>query len=135
MEQNKNSSKRLKLYSSRIPAGFPSPADDFLEKELDLNELLVRNPAATFLVRVRGESMKNAGIFDGDIIVVDRTVEPDDGKVVLGVLNGEFTVKRIDKKNGRLFLMPENPKFDPIEINEAMEFHVWGVVTYCLHRL
>jgi DNA polymerase V len=135
MARKKDNPGRLKLYSSRIQAGFPSPADDFLEKELDLNELLVRNPASTFLVRVRGESMKNAGIFDGDVIVVDRTVEPENGKVILGVLNGEFTVKRIAKKLDRLYLLPENPTFDPIEINESMDFHVWGVVTYCLHKL
>jgi len=125
----------LNLYAHPIPAGFPSPADDFLEKRLDLNDYLVKNKAATFLVRVEGTSMENAGIFDGDVLVVDRSIEASDGKIILGVLNGEFTVKRISIQKGRLFLVPENQQFKPIEVTEEMDFKIWGVVTFALHKL
>lgn len=129
-----NKLKELDLYSYQIPAGFPSPAEDFLEKRLDLNDYLIKNQTATFLVKVTGNSMINAGISDGDILVIDRSVEPSDGKIVLGVLNGEFTVKRIKKKDRKLFLIPENEKFKPIEVTEEMDFQVWGVVTYSIHK-
>ena len=95
------SPQQLNLFSSQIPAGFPSPAEDFLEKRLDLNEYLVKNKSATFLIKVHGDSMVNAGIFDGDMLVIDRSVEPVSGKIVLGVLNGEFTIKRIEKKKNK----------------------------------
>lgn len=123
------------LYLSSIPAGFPSPAEDFLEKRLDLNDYLIKNHPATFLIRVSGESMTNAGIFDGDLLVVDRSVEAVDGKVILGVLNGEFTVKRLQKKGKEIFLIPENPGFKPIKVTDEMDFRVWGVVTFAIHKL
>lgn len=125
----------LDLYSTKISAGFPSPADDFLDRKLDLNEYLIRNPSATFLVRVNGNSMVNAGICDGDILIVDRSVEAADGKIVIGVINGEFTVKRILKKGKKMFLKPENEKFTPIEITEDMDFKIWGVVVYTIHKI
>ncbi|MBM3434716.1 MAG: translesion error-prone DNA polymerase V autoproteolytic subunit [Bacteroidetes bacterium] len=126
--------KELDLFSYHIPAGFPSPAEDFLEKRLDLNDYLVRNQAATFLVKVSGNSMINAGISDGDILIVDRSLEPADGKIVLGVLQGEFTVKRIQKRGNKLFLVPENDKFRPIEITVEMDFQIWGIVTFSIHK-
>ena len=129
------SKDQIDLFSYRIPAGFPSPAEDFLEKRLDLNDYLIKNKAATFLVKVTGNSMENAGIFDGDVLVIDRSVEPENGKVVLGVLNGEFTVKRISKKGKKLFLEPASDDFKPIEITPEMDFKVWGVATFTLHRL
>ncbi len=125
----------LELYANRIPAGFPSPADDFLEKRLDLNDYLIHNKEATFLVKVEGRSMENAGIFDGDVLVVDRSIEATSGKIVLGVLNGEFTIKRILLKKNKLFLVPESDKFKPIEVSEEMDFQIWGVVTYTLHKV
>jgi len=128
------SKKELNFYTSQIPAGFPSPADDFMEKRLDLNDYLVKNQASTFLIRVKGNSMVNAGISDGDLLVVDRSVEPSDGKIVLGVLNGEFTVKRIVKKGKKLILAPENENYKPIEITEEMDFQSWGVVTFSIHK-
>jgi len=131
----KDGEVKLNLYAHPIPAGFPSPADDFLEKRLDLNDYLVKNKAATFLVRVEGTSMENAGIFDGDVLVVDRSIEASDGKIILGALNGEFTVKRISMQKGRLFLVPENQQFKPIEVTEEMDFKIWGVVTFALHKL
>lgn len=127
--------EKLNLYSSQIPAGFPSPAEDFLEKRLDLNDYLIKNKAATFLIKVQGDSMINAGIHSGDILIIDRSVEASDGKIVLGVLNGEFTIKRVLKKKGKLFLTPENDAYQPIEITEEMDFNIWGVVTHSIHKV
>jgi DNA polymerase V len=125
----------LKFYSSQIPAGFPSPADDFAEKTLDLNDYLIGNKAATFLVKVQGNSMINTGIFDGDLLVIDRSKDVVNGKVILGVLNGEFTVKRLELKNNKVFLLPENDQFEKIKITEEMDFKIWGVVTFAIHKL
>jgi DNA polymerase V len=131
---DKHSGLFLNLYTSQIPAGFPSPAEDFMEKRLDLNDHLIHNPTATFLVRVKGNSMVNAGIFDGDLLIIDRSIEAADGKIILGVLNGEFTIKRISKRGKKLLLSPENDSFKPIEITEEMDFQIWGVVTYSIHK-
>jgi DNA polymerase V len=128
-------SKELPLFVPAVSAGFPSPAEDFIDKKLDLNEYLIRNQPATFLVRVQGNSMENAGILDGDILVVDRSLEPSSGKIVIGVIDGEFTVKRIVKKSGRFFLQPENETFTPIEITPEMDFKIWGIVTFAIHKL
>jgi len=125
----------LPFYVAKISAGFPSPAEDFIERKLDLNEYLIKNPAATFFVKVSGQSMINAGIHDGDILVVDRSLDAANNKIVIGAVNGEFTVKRLLKKNNKLFLVPENPDFKPIEINEAMDASIWGVVTYTIRKL
>jgi DNA polymerase V len=125
----------LPFYVAKISAGFPSPAEDFIERKLDLNEYLIKNPTATFFVKVSGHSMINAGIHDGDILVVDRSMEPVNNKIVIGVVNGEFTVKRLLKKNNKLFLMPENADYKPIEINESMDVSIWGVVTYTIRKL
>ena len=126
---------RLPLFTNAISAGFPSPADDFIDKRLDINEYVVKNPNATFYVKVHGQSMINAGIYDGDILVVDRSLEPQSNRIVIGVVNGEFTVKRIIRKSGKLYLKPENEQFKPIEITEEMDFKIWGVVTFTLHKL
>lgn len=123
------------VYSSSVPAGFPSPAEDYSEKSLDLNEYLIRNRESTFMVRVTGHSMKDAGIHDGDILVVDRSLEPRSGRIILGVLNGEFTVKRLSRKGRSLFLLPENDEYPVTEIKEEMDFRVWGVVTYVIHKV
>jgi len=127
--------KPLKVYAHKIPAGFPSPAEDYLEKNLDLNDYLIGNKAATFLIRVEGSSMKDAGIFHDDLLVVDRSVEPENRKIVLGVLNGEFTIKRLMKKGQQLFLQAENENFKSIEITEEMDFQVFGVVTFAIHKV
>ena len=124
----------LPLFLSRIPAGFPSPADDFIESALDLNAYLVRNPAATFMVRVSGDSMIGAGIHDGDILVVDRSEEPSHGKIVVAVLDGELTVKRLHLKNGERLLVPENPRYKAVRLEAEQELHVWGVVTSVVRR-
>ncbi len=130
-----SSVKELPFFVPSISAGFPSPAEDFIDKKLDLNEYLIHNQPATFLVRVQGSSMENAGIRDGDILVVDRSLEPSDGKIVIGVIDGEFTVKRIVKKSGKFFLQPENETFRPIEITPDMDFKIWGIVTFAIHKL
>lgn len=123
------------LFVARVSAGFPSPADDFIDKKLDLQELLVKHPASTFFVRVEGESMLHAGIHPGDILVVDRAVPAADQKIVIAALNGELTVKRIRKLKTQLFLVPDNPEFPPLEVTEEMQFEIWGVVTYVIHAV
>ena len=125
----------LPLFIARVPAGFPSPADDYLDKKLDLNELLIQHPAATFFVRVEGDSMREAGIHSGDTLIVDRALRPKDGQVVIAVLHGELTVKRIKKMKNKIFLVPENKDFMPIEVPADASFEVWGVVTYVIHKL
>ena len=123
------------LFLSRVTAGFPSPADDYIEGSLDLNQHLIKHKAATFFVRVTGDSMTGAGIHDGDLLIVDRALEAQDKSVVVAVVNGEFTVKRIKKEHGRVWLMPENAKFQPVEMKEGSELEVWGVVTNVIHKL
>jgi DNA polymerase V len=125
----------LPLAESNIQAGFPSPADDFIQNRLDLNEHLVLHPAATFFVRVAGDSMVGAGIADGDILVVDRSLEPADGRVVIAVVSGELVVKRLRRTEGGWLLAAENDGYPPIEIGEESDFEVWGVVTNVIHRL
>jgi len=130
-----NSNEKLPLYSDRISAGFPSPAEDYIENRLDLNEYLIKNSSATFFAKVKGDSMINVGINDGDILIVDRSLEPASGKIIIGIVNGEFTVKRIVKKGKQFFLQPENENFQPIEITDNPDFTIWGVVTYTIHKL
>ena len=123
------------FYQSNVPAGFPSPAENFMDLDLSLQDYLVQNPSATFCVRVTGDSMKNAGISSGDVMIIDRALEPKNNTIVLAVLDGEFTVKRIQKKADELFLKPENKDFKAIQITEEMNFQVWGVVTHIIHKV
>ncbi len=123
------------LFMVPVAAGFPSPAEDYIEGKLDLNKHLIKHPAATFFVRVAGDSMIDAGIHPGDILIVDRSLEPADKKVVIAVINRELTVKRIRMSRGRIYLMPENEKYKPIEIEKEMNFDIWGVVTKVIHPL
>ncbi|HBA65169.1 MAG TPA: DNA polymerase V, partial [Methylococcaceae bacterium] len=116
-------------FSGKVSAGFPSPADDYVEKTLDLNELLVQKPAATFFVRAQGESMLGAGIHPNDILVVDRSREPVPGKIVIFALNGELVVKRLKRRGGQWVLGSENPAYKDIVLREEMETVIWGVVT------
>uniref|UniRef100_I2Q1C3 SOS response transcriptional repressor, RecA-mediated autopeptidase n=1 Tax=Desulfovibrio sp. U5L TaxID=596152 RepID=I2Q1C3_9BACT len=124
----------LPLYLTPVSAGFPSPAEDYLDKALDLNELLIAHPAATFYVRACGDSMRDAGIRSGDILVVDRAVEARPGKIVIAAVDGELTVKRLRCLDGRLFLAPENPAYMSIEVHPETSFEIWGVVTFIIHR-
>ena len=122
------------IFVTSVAAGFPSPADDFIEDNLDLNELLITHPAATFFIRVEGDSMLGAGISSGDILIVDRALQPADNKIVIAVLDGELTVKRIRIDGEAVMLLPENPDFEPIVITPEMHFDVWGVVTHVIHQ-
>jgi DNA polymerase V len=122
------------LVGATAPCGFPSPADDYLDRPLDFNELLVTHPAATFAVRVTGTSMSDIGIFPGDIAVVNRAITPYHGCLVLALLDGEFTIKRYWAKNGVITLHPENKEFQDIVIQEGQEFEVWGVVTGSIRK-
>ncbi len=123
------------LYLATVAAGFPSPADDFIDKTLDLNEYLIDHPEATFFVRVYGDSMRDAGLSSGDILVVDRALDPVHNRIVIAALDGELTVKRIRKQGGRLFLAPEHPEYAVIEVTEEASFQVWGVVTHVIHKV
>lgn len=125
---------RLPLYSSTVRAGFPSPADDHIESWLDLNEYLVKNPAATFFLRASGDSMLGAGIRSGDLLIVDRSLEVTHGKIVIAALDGELTVKRISFKSGRVQLLPENDNYPPIDITDDQDLVIWGVVTQVIHQ-
>lgn len=125
----------IPLFGYAVPAGFPSPADDYIEDRLDLNQLLVQNKPATFFLRVKGDSMINAGIHDGDIIVVDRSIEPADRAVVVAVIDGELTIKRLVKRNGVAELHAENPKYAPIRFKEGQVLTIWGVVTSSVHSV
>lgn len=124
---------RLPLYESRISAGFPSPADDQVEERLDLNELLIKRPSATFFLKVSGSSMVKAGIHHGDIVVVDRSLEPSNGKIVIASLNGELTVKRLHIEGNRVRLIAESDLYVPIDISKEVDFRIWGVVTSVIH--
>jgi DNA polymerase V len=124
----------LPIFIHAIPAGFPSPAEGYLDDPLDLNQLLVAHPAATFFIRVQGESMKGANIHSGDVLVVDRSLEPKNRDIIVAILNGEFTVKRLSIRGEQLFLTSENRAFSPIEVREGEDFQVWGVVTYVIHK-
>nr|WP_103028684.1 translesion error-prone DNA polymerase V autoproteolytic subunit [Salinibacter altiplanensis] len=123
------------LFLSRVPAGFPSPADDYIETSLDLGERLIQNEEATFYVRVSGGSMKGVGIHDGDVLVVDRSVEPTEGDVVIAALGGELTVKRYEVRSGQPYLIPEAEGYDPIPIREGQELVVWGVAQHVVHEI
>ena len=123
------------LVEQGISAGFPSPADDFKEVRISLDKELVKNKESTFYARVSGDSMLNAGLSDGDLIIIDRSLNPENGKIAVCFLDGEFTVKRIKKEKDRVYLVPENRKYKPIEINEDNELIIWGVVEYVIKKV
>ena len=124
----------LPLVEATISAGFPSPADDYLEMRLDLNKELITNESATFYARVKGDSMTLAGISDGDLLIIDKSKTPVNGSIVVCLIDGEFTVKRLEKQRDTFFLMPENPEFAPIKIKPENSVTIWGVVTYTIKK-
>ena len=134
-QSNQSTEYKRPLFLIPVSAGFPSPADSYIENQLDLNKLLIRHPAATFFVKVKGDSMIEAGIHSGDILIVDRALEATDKKVVIAVIDGELTVKRIRIIEGRIFLLPENQDYSPTEITDEVSFEIWGVVTNVIHTL
>ncbi|STX81664.1 SOS (error prone) mutagenesis protein UmuD (RumA) [Legionella busanensis] len=128
------SAQRFPLYGSKVAAGFPSPADDYLELTLDLNEYLIKHPSATFMVRAQGDSMRDAGIHNGDLLIVDRSVEATHDKIVIAAINGELTVKRLFRKMAWVRLIPANKTYSPIDITEEVDLVIWGVVTHIIHQ-
>ena len=127
--------RKQAIFSATVSAGFPSPAADYEEGKLDLNRHLIKNPPATFFVRATGDSMVGAGIHSGDLLVVDRSLEPKSNNVIIAALNGELTVKRIRIRGKKISLVPENENYSPQKIEGGMEFEVWGVVTNVIHSL
>lgn len=125
----------LPFFSSKVAAGLPSPADDHQGESVDLNEHLIRHPGQSFVVQVKGDSMTGAGIHDGDLLVVDRSLQPKPGKIVIAVINGELTVKRLAQEKNQILLLPENPDYSPIVISEGMDLIIWGVVVHVIHSL
>lgn len=126
--QNAQSTTEIPLISLGISAGFPSPADDFLDLNIDLNKHLIKNPSTTFFGRVSGSSMIEAGISDGDLLIIDKSIEPKSGQIAVCFIDGEFTIKRIKKEKDCIWLLPENKDYKPIRVTEENDFLIWGVV-------
>jgi len=118
-----------------ISAGFPSPADDFLDVSIDLNKELIKNPSATFYGRVKGDSMKNAGMENGDLLIIDKSLEPTDNKIAVCFIDGEFTVKRIKIEADLIWLVAENKAYKPIKVTKDSEFLIWGIVTTVIKKV
>ena len=131
---SKTNKLKIPYFEGGVSAGFPSPAEDYIDNEIDLNNLLIDNPTSTYYVRVVGYSMKGAGIIDGDLLIVDRSLEIINNCIVVAHIDGEFTVKRIKKINTKMFLYAENENYPAIEINEDMKLEIFGVVTHAIHR-
>tara|TARA_B110000438_G_scaffold271084_1_gene288705 strand:+ start:1869 stop:2333 length:465 start_codon:yes stop_codon:yes gene_type:complete len=130
----KNTQVLTPLYSDSVSAGFPSPATDYMENKLDLNEYLIKHPAATFIVKAKGLSMTDAGILSGDLLIVDRSISPKNNAIVIASIFGDLTVKKLQKKAQSLFLLSANSDYPSIEVKEEMECFIWGVVTYIIHE-
>ena len=125
----------LPLINECIPAGFPSPAENYIDSSIDLNEELIRNPASTFFLRVQGESMSNAGILDGDLLIVDRSLDPQPGHIVVAVLNGCFTLKKLTYRKNIPYLEAEHPNYSALDLRHYENVQIWGVAIYAIHRL
>lgn len=126
---------RIPFIPDGVSAGFPSPAADFMENNIDLNKELSENPLATFYIKVKGNSMIDAGINDKDVLIVDRSIEPQDNKIAICYIDGEFTVKRIKLEKDCLYLMPENSNYTPIKVTEENQLIIWGIVTYVIKKM
>ena len=125
----------LPFITAGIKAGFPSPAADFDGSRISIDQIVVKNATATFYAKANGHSMTGAGIDDGDILVIDKSIEPQDGKIAVCFIDGEFTVKRIKVQENSLLLLPENKLFEPIEVTQENDFIIWGIVTYVVKKL
>ncbi len=134
MKETIITSNSCTIFDSPIEAGFPNIVDGDLSSRLNINDYLIDNKTATYFVRVKGDSMQGAGIFNGDILIVDRSKTVVSGKIIIACINGEFTVKRLILKDKKTILFPENPKYTPIEITQGMDFEIFGVVTYNIHK-
>jgi DNA polymerase V len=131
---NSASKKSFPLLMTYVQAGFPSPADDYIEQKLDLNDYLVKHPAATFFVRVQGDSMMDAGIRSGDILIVDRALPVIHGAIVIAQIQGEFTVKHVEKRGQEVYLVPANKSYKPLLVTPEMDIEIWGIVSYIIHK-
>lgn len=129
---NTTSQLSLPYFDGGIAAGFPSPAQDYIDLKIDLNTELIANPSSTFYARVKGTSMQDAGISDGDILVIDKSIEPHDGATAVCFIDGEFTLKYIKIEKDAIYLVPANPKFQPIKVTEENDFCIWGIVTFSI---
>jgi len=127
--------QHLPLAGERVAAGFPSPADDYVDVGIDLNDQLIHHPTSTFFLRVSGDSMNGAGIHDGDLLVVDRSLDPRPGRVVVAVLDGGFTLKRLTRHQGRLRLEAANPSYPPLDLQSCDDAQIWGVAIHVIHSL
>ena len=134
-QPDQDSGKTSLLVNEGVSAGFPSPADDFKELRISIDKEVVKNETATFYARVSGESMQGAGLDDGDLLVIDRSLEPEDNKIAICFIDGEFTVKRLKVEKDCVYLMPENPNYQPIKVTEDNELIIWGMVTYVVKKL
>ena len=130
----KNTQINTPVFLDKVSAGFPSPATDYMENKLDLNEYLIKHPAATFIVKANGSSMTSASIYSGDLLIVDRSITPKNNNIVIASIFGDLTVKKLKKKEKSLFLVPANNDYPSIEVKEEMECFIWGVVTYIIHE-
>ncbi|CUV08312.1 Error-prone repair protein UmuD [hydrothermal vent metagenome] len=124
----------IPFFESSVAAGIPALADDHVAMRLNLNQHLVKNPTTTFSVRVKGDSMMGATIYDGDLLIVDRSLDPKDSDIAICIVDGEFTVKRLQLQNGAVLLLPENPNYLPIAVDESNDFQIWGIVTHVIHQ-
>jgi DNA polymerase V len=129
-----STSLELPLFQTEISAGFPSPADDYIEDRIDLNKELIKNPSSTFFGKVNGDSMMKIGIGNGDLIVVDKSIEPKNNSIVVCIIDGEFTVKRFRKVGDECYLIPENDLYKPIKVTKENDFRIWGTVTYSIKK-
>jgi DNA polymerase V len=133
MSKPKKTKEKISLFDTPIKAGFPSPADEYLQKPLDLNAYLISHPASTYILRVKGDSMINAGIFENDLLIVDRSISPTNGKVVVASIEGSFTVKFFERTSTGVFLIPANEKYQKINVTNDPSFEIWGVVIHTIH--
>jgi DNA polymerase V len=131
---DKSAKLELPLFSNAVSAGFPSPADDYIENHLDLNKYLIQHPSSTFYIKVTGDSMVEANIYCGDILIIDRSIKIQNNDVALVILNGSFTVKRLKIIGERILLVPENEKYKTVEVSKEMDFEVWGKVVWSIHK-
>ncbi len=132
---NTETKLRLPFVDNGISAGFPSPALDFVDLSIDLNRHLIKNPSATFYGKVKGDSLKNAGIYNGDLLIIDRSVEPSNGKIAVCYIDGEFTAKRIKLEKDIIWLIPENEDYQPISVTKENDFLIWGIVTHVIKNV
>lgn len=127
--------KEITIVYPKVSAGFPSPAEDFFQERLDLNSYLIKHPASTFFVKVEGDSMVDAGIYNNDLLIVDRSLTPKENSIVIAAVNGELTVKKLKRINGKLCLIPENKIYPSIELKDETDLRIWGVVIYSIHKI